>query len=481
MLRILGNPRTFCDGITRRDLLHAGGVGILGGAFGLPSLANARERTEKRGKAKSVILLFLGGGAATQDMWDMKPDAPEGIRGEFKPVQTNVTGIQICEHLPKTARWMHKTAIIRSVNHKAGCHNFLPAYTSHALPGSINPTAADHPSMGSVCEYLRKQNSPSETADDRLPDYVYMPFYLGWGTATRRSGPYGGFLGSGYDPLITECVPYGDKGARARSGYQPVPVRGQPILSNSTLDAEITVDRLNSRATLLQQIDKKLAEGAPRPALEGYDRGQQRAFDVLTSAKVRAPFDLAKVDPKDRDRYGRTLFGESTLIARRLVEAGVRFVNVTWDGVERVYLDVNAWDTHDHGFATLKGNHLPAFDQTYSALLSDLDRTGMLDETLVVVMSEMGRTPRVVGQGGRDHWTYCYSVVLAGGGIKGGTVYGTSDSQAGYVKDRPVSPADICATIYECLGIDPEMIVHDRAGRPVPVALGGKPVRDILG
>ncbi len=477
-----GRPRRR-GGVTRRETIKAGALSVLGGGFTLDNLLRAeaaRPAGRRPGKAKSVILLFLGGGAATQDMWDMKPDAPDGIRGEFKPVATTAPGVRICEHLPKTAAWMHKIAVVRTVNHKAGCHNFLPAYTGHALPGSIAPGPNDHPSIGSVCEYLRQKEAPAGGAAAGLSDYYYMPFYLGWGTTTRRSGPYAGVLGAGCDPLFTECVPHGDPGARARSGYQPVPVRGQPILSNSVLGADVTADRLTARGDLLRAMDGQLNLAAGQPALAGHDRSRQRAFNVLASATMREPFDLDRVDPKERDRYGRTLFGESTLIARRLVGAGVRFVNVTWDGVERVYLDVNAWDTHDHGFATLKGNHLPAFDQTYSALLADLDRTGLLDETLVVVMSEMGRTPKVVGQGGRDHWTYCYSAVFAGAGIKGGTLCGASDSQAAYVKDRPVSPADICATIYHCLGIDPDMPIFDRAGRPTPAAHGGQPVREIL-
>ena len=484
MITLLGTPRRYCDGITRRETLKAGALSLLGGGFTLDSLLRAEESrsaSRRPGKAKNVILLFLGGGAATQDMWDLKPDAPVGIRSEFKPIATNSPGIQICEHLPKMAQWMHKAALVRTVNHKAGCHNFLPAYTGLELPGSISPSPTDPPSMGSVCEYLR-QNGPAaaRSADHALPDYVFMPFYLGWGTTSRRSGPYGGSLGSRYDPVFTECEPYSDGGARARSGYQPVVVRGQPSLSNSTLAGDVTVDRLNSRRSLLGQIDDQLRRVEGQQAMEGHDRAQQRAFGVLTSDKMRAPFDLAKVDPKQRDRYGRTMFGESTLIARQLVDAGVRFVNVTWDGVERIYLDVNAWDTHDHGFATLKGNHLPSFDQTCSALLEDLDRTGRLEETLVVVMSEMGRTPRVVAQGGRDHWTYCYSVLLAGAGIRGGTVCGTSDAHAAYVKDRPVRPADICATIYQCLGIDPEQMVIDRLGRPIPAMPNGKQIREIL-
>ncbi len=181
------------------------------------------------------------------------------------------------------------------------------------------------------------------------------------------------------------------------------------------------------------------------------------------------------------DRYGRTLFGNSTLIARRLVEAGVRFVNVTWDLFwDRIQIDYDAWDTHTRNFAILRDNKLPHLDQTYSALMEDLSARGLLDETLVVLMSEMGRTPRVNANGGRDHWTYCYSVLLAGAGIRGGTVYGASDAQAAFVKDKPVSTSDICATIYHCLGIDPDMPVFDRSGRPTPVANGGSAIRDIL-
>jgi hypothetical protein len=196
---------------------------------------------------------------------------------------------------------------------------------------------------------------------------------------------------------------------------------------------------------------------------------------------VRTAFDLKAEDPRLVERYGRTLFGHSTLIARRLVEAGVRFVNVTWDLFwDRVQIDYDAWDTHTRNFPILRENKLPNLDQTYAALMEDLDSRGLLDETLVVVMSEMGRTPRVNGNGGRDHWTYCYSVLLAGAGIRGGTIYGASDAQAAFVKDKPVRPADICATIYQCLGIDPDLLIHDRAGRPIPVAQGGSAIREIL-
>jgi hypothetical protein len=368
---------------------------------------------------------------------------------------------------------MHRAALVRSLNHKAGCHNCLPSYTGCEIPQpDQHPHDHDPPSMGSVCEYLNRRPD--------LPAYVYMPCWLGWGQAFRRGGPYAGFLGKRYDPLTTECQPYVDKGVNPSAG-NPAIVRGMPLLPDSTLGPELTIDRLDTRRGLLQQLDAQLPRAEAESARVAFDRTRQRAFDLLTSARVRSCFDLRHEDPRLIDRYGPTLFGHSTLIARRLVEAGVRFVNVTWDLFwDRIKIDYDAWDTHTRNFPILKENKLPGLDQTFSALMEDLSLRGLLDETLVVVMSEMGRTPRLNGNGGRDHWTYCYSVMLAGAGIRGGTVYGASDAQAAYVKDLPVSTADICATIYHCLGIDPDMTVNDRSGRPVPVALGGQPIRDIL-
>jgi hypothetical protein len=478
MLTVLGSTKRCCDGISRRETLKAGGLALLGG-LNLPNLLRAEEasrRTARRGRAKSVILLYLLGGAPTQDMVDLKPNAPPEIRGEFRPIDTNVPGVRVCEHLPRMARWMHRVAVIRSLNHRAGCHNTLPSYTGLEMPVGDNTTTLETypPSMGSVCEYLRR-------GDRDLPDYVYMPCYLGWGQAIRRAGPYGGFLGQRYDPLYTECSPYRDPGTPAPGPGRPATVRGEPRLPQDRLAAGITVDRLDTRRTLLQQIDGQLRRVETQRALDNFGRVQQRAFNLLTSSQVRAAFDLGREEPRVRGRYGRTLFGSSTLIARRLVEAGVRFVNVTWDLFwNRVPINFDSWDTHTRNFPTLKDVNLPEFDQTYTALLEDLEARGLLDETLVVVMSEMGRTPRINGNGGRDHWTFCYSTFLAGGGIRGGTLYGESDAQAAYVRDRPVSTSDVCATIYECLGIDPDMAVPDRAGRPIPIAHGGRPVREIL-
>ncbi|MDB5313829.1 MAG: hypothetical protein JWO38_8031 [Gemmataceae bacterium] len=477
MLTLLGSPRRVCDGLTRRETLKAGALSLLGGGFTLPTLlaAESRKAADARpGKAKNVILLYLLGGAATQDMWDLKPDAPAEIRGEFKPVDTSAPGVRICEHLPRTAKWMHRAAVVRSVTHKAGCHNCLPSYTGFEQPmPDQHPRDTDPPSMGAVCEYLRGDRGD-------LPDYVYMPCWLGWGQAFRRAGPYAGFLGQRYNPLTTECKPHADPGTAPLPG-KPAVVRGMPLLPNTAFDADLTLDRLNTRRTLLQQFDDRVRAAESSTAPASYDRVQRRAFDLLTSSRLRAAFDLSKEDPRRLDRFGRTLFGHSTLIGRKLIEEGVRFVNVTWDLFwDRVQVDYDAWDTHTNNFAILKTNKLPHFDQTFTALLEDLDRDGVLDETLVVVMSEMGRTPRINGNAGRDHWTYCYSAVFAGAGIRGGTVYGASDAQAAFVKDRPVSTTDICATIYRCLGIDPDLMVPDRTGRPVAVAPGGRPIEDIL-
>ena len=470
MLTLLGSPRRCCDGLTRRETLTAGALTLLGGGFTLPTLLAAEARTPQRtGRAKNVILLYLLGGAATQDMWDLKPDAPSEVRGEFRPVPTSAPGVRICEHLPRTAKWMHHAAVVRSVNHKAGCHNCLPSYTGFEQPmPDQHPRDTDPPSMGSVVEYLRGDRGD-------LPDYVYLPCWLGWGQVFRRAGPYAGFLGRRYDPLTSECKPFADPGEKPTPG-RPCIVRGQPLLPDTDLGPEVTLDRFDGRRTLLQQFDDRL-----RTLDAAYDRTQSRAFDLLTSSRLKAAFDLSKEDPRRLDRYGRTLFGHSTLIGRKLLEEGVRFVNVTWDLFwDRVQVDYDAWDTHTRNFPILRENKLPHFDQTFTALLEDLDRTGQLGETLVVVMSEMGRTPKINANGGRDHWTYCYSVVFAGAGVRGGTVYGASDAQAAYVKDLPVSTADICATIYSALGIDPDLTVPDRGGRPVSIGQGGRPITGIL-
>lgn len=477
MLRVLGNPRRFCDGVTRREALTAGALSALGGGFNLRTLFALEERRPsdaRRGKAKSVLLLYLHGGAPTQDMFDLKPAAPVEVRGEFKPIASSVAGIQVCEHLPQTAKWMHRCAVVRSVNHKAGCHNTLPSFTGSEQPVDVNdpiPKDSFPPSMGAVCEYGKPQNVD-------LPHYVALPTYLGWGFALRRPGPNGGFLGKRCDPLCSQANPRIDPNPPA--GRRPMWL-GTPFLADTTLGPDMTLDRLDQRRSLLKQLDdeQRRAEAA---ATGDFDRVRQRAFSLLTGSKLKSAFDLEREDPRQRDRYGRHLFGSSALIGRRLIETGVRFVDVYWDGYSsRVPTGLDPyWDTHSKNFEQLKQVNLPYLDQTFAALMGDLEERGLLDETLVVMMSDFGRTPKVNAAAGRDHWTFCYSVVLAGAGIRGGTLCGASDSHAAFVKDRPVRPADICATIYHCLGIDPDTPIADRAGRAVPVAQGGEPIREIL-
>jgi hypothetical protein len=455
----------------------------LGGFFNLPSLLaleKARANRGRRAKAKSVILLYLQGGPATQDMFDLKPDAPTGIRSDFKPIATNVSGIRVCEHLPKMAQWMHKTAVVRTVFHKGGCHNNLPMYTGYDVPPpDDSPRDTDPPSMGSVCLYHEQEVLGKKPGE--LPNYVYLPCPLGWGEARRKPGPGGGFLGQRFDPLYTECTAYTDRRMEKSDDMQVV--RGEPLFKDIDLPEGMTLDRLSSRRGLLQQLDDQMRRGEAELEHKKFAGKRRLAFDLVTSARVREAFDLKREPDRLRERYGNSLFGNSTLLARRLVERGVRFVNVSWDNFrERFQFPPSnqVWDTHERNFPILKENHLPNLDQTYSTLMADLDQRGLLDETLVVTMGEMGRTPQINPNGGRDHWTFCYSVLLAGAGIRGGSIYGASDAHAAYVKDKPVRIRDICATIYHCLGIDPEMPVYDHGRRPIPIAQGGRPLLDIL-
>jgi hypothetical protein len=477
MITLLGSPRLSCDGLTRRETLRAGALSLLGGFFNLPSLLALEQTRRLRGRARSVLLLYLQGGPATQDMFDLKPNAPDGIRSEFKPIATSAPGITVCEHLPRMARWMHKAVVVRSVYHNGGCHNNLPMYTGYDVPPpDDSPRDTDPPSMGSV--YLYHEQEILGKRPGELPNYVYLPCPLGWGEARRKPGPGGGFLGQHFDPLCTECTAYTDR-PMAKSDDMQI-VRGQPVFKDLDLPEDMTLDRLSGRRTLLQQLDDQMRRVDSQ---QGYSGKQGLAFNLITSARVREAFDLNREADRVRERYGRSLFGSSTLLARRLLERGVRFVNVSWDNFrERFQFPPSnqVWDTHERNFPILKDNHLPNLDLTYSALMEDLDQRGLLDETLVVLMGEMGRTPKINKDAGRDHWTFCYSVVLAGAGLRGGSVLGASDAHAAYIKDRPVHIRDICATIYHCLGIDPEMTVYDHGRRPVPIAHGGQPIKEIL-
>jgi hypothetical protein len=476
-ITILGRARRACAGPTRRELLKAGSLSLLGGLFNTQSLLaleSSRNPHIRPGRAKRVVLLYLQGGPPTQDMFDMKPHASGGVGGEFKPIASSAPGVDVCELLPQTARWMHKSAVVRSVYHNGGCHKNLPMYTGWDvnLPDE-EFRDGDPPSMGSVCAYLERERQKE------LPTYAYLPCPLGWGEVRKKAGPHGGFLGRRYDAFSTECTAYVDN--PPDDIWKPQVVRGEPTLQDMKLPDGLTLDRLKDRRRLVDLFDEEFRGLEGTRDFGNFPRQQRLAYEMLTSAKVREAFDLSQEDARTRDRYGRTLFGSSTLLARRLVERGVQFVNVSWDNFSKRF-DVSkaGWDTHQNNFPMLRETLLPNFDQTYSAFIEDLDARGLLDETLVVTMGEMGRTPKINANGGRDHWTYCYSVLLAGGGIRGGKIHGASDDQAAFIKDKPVHIRDICATIYHLLGIDPEMPVYDRANRPVAVAHGGQAVKEIL-
>lgn len=455
------------DAVTRRELLQRQAALALGAGV-LPSLAApARAETSASfGKAKSVIFLYLHGGAPSQDMFDMKPKAAREIRGEFSPIATNVPGIEICEHLPGMAHWMHRSAILRAVHHKAGCHNEIPSFSGYESPSGMQELddRGLPPSMGAVLEYFKPTNQS-------LPAYVSLPNPL---NVQGETGPGPGFLGRRYAPLESRAKPEFDGPALNQRPNPPI-VRGIPRLEDSKLIDGVTSDRMALRRGLLFPAAAESNEQAE------FGRFQNLAFDVLTSHQLRDCFDPNLIDAHVKERYGNTLFGNSAFIATKLVAAGVKFINVIWTWYYGAYPGVAdyGWDTHEHNFSILR-SYLPQVDRAYTSLMEDLEQSGLLDETLVVLTTDFGRTPGVNATAGRDHWMHCYSTVLAGAGIRGGTVHGVSDASAAWPIDGAVRPADICATIYDRLGMDPDTIIHDHLNRPHKIAQGGEPIRQIL-
>jgi hypothetical protein len=338
----------------------------------------------------------------------------------------------------------------------------------------IKAEPTDPPDIGAICQYMGM--GPSD-----LPGAVCMPCYPGWGESVnypgiRRPGPYGGYLGSQYDPLFSLCAPKFDREPKI-AHYDPVIAMGEPQMPSLDALPGITVDRMDRRRSLVDQIDDQFETVRSARAVDRLDKFQQRAFSLLCSSKTREAFDLSREPDALRDRYGRHLTGSSHLVARRLVESGVPFISIH---AEIFGNNGHSYDMHENNFGMLKNCNLPVLDQAWPALIQDLDDRGLLDSTLVVVMGEMGRSPRVNGKAGRDHWPQCGFCLLAGGGIKPGMVFGTTDKQAAYPSNNPVSPGDIVATIYQLLGIDPHMTVPDRTGRPMHIAHGGAPIYDII-
>jgi hypothetical protein len=329
--------------------------------------------------------------------------------------------------------------------------------------------------MNSVIQYLAR----NEKRD--LPASVWMPCYNGWGQAIVRPGPYAGFLGSQYDPFMTSCRPHSDK--ECRYAY-PERVKGKVVLPEMDLADGISIDRLDQRRTLAQQFNDEFRRLEQTQDVDRLDLSRRQAFDLLTSAnRPNSPWRAFSVDEEDarlQDRYGRNLYGHSMLVARRLVESDVRFVTVTWEVFEKLNIDHDGWDTHQRNFDILRNHRLPVLDQAYSALCEDLDARGLLDETLIVVMGEMGRSPKVNAKGGRDHWSYCHNVLLTGAGVKHGYVHGSSDRIGAWPASDPVSPEALIATIYAAMGIDTTTSIYDQTNRPHPIAQQGDVLRDVL-
>lgn len=497
MIRILGQPRTLCDGMTRRDLLHVGGLGALSLADllrGTPAQAASGAR-RGFGKAKACILLFPYGSPPQHETFDPKPDAPSDIQGEMKAISTRADGIQICDHLPRIAGVMDRVTVVRSVTHDYPLHGVayaltgIPTYTP-AL--EARPRDAAHwPFIGSVVDYVDAHRGAA--AVPAMPRNVGLPWVLNSKTDQDVSaGTFAAFLGQAYDPV---CPVFDGPGLQLSPKYtdgQPkqfldpfasTTPEGRFRLGGSGANTtSISPERLGFRHSLLRQFDRS------RNGLEAvgdagaFDAFQERAFSLLLSPKMRDALDIGRETPAMRDRYGMNLFGQSCLAARRLVEAGGRFVSVFWDGYGQ--FAGCAWDTHANHYPRLKEYLLPGFDRAYSALIQDLDDRGLLDDTLVLWMSEHGRTPQIDSKpqgAGRHHWSRAYSIAMAGGGAPRGKVVGRTDRIGGEVEETPVSPKDILATTYHLLGIEPETTIPDRFNRPMAVAGEGRFREELVG
>jgi hypothetical protein len=498
MIRVLGNAKRLCDGLSRRDLMHVGSLGLLG--LGLADSVprcqaanSARTGLPSFGRAKSCILLYLYGAPSQIETFDPKPAAPVGIRGEFGTISSVVPGLDICERLPRLSKVMDKVTVVRSVTHPYPIHGVAFALTgipSIELSMELKPRDSAHwPFIGSVVDHLDAQRAG--VAAPSVPRNLVLP----WAFSSQRvgevarAGPYGGFLGQRYDPVSTEFVGQATTSVRKtlppqvwedKEPYRGITPESRFRLSSvSSLGPGLTLDRLDRRRSLLDQFEqmRPFAESAIEQI--GVGRHRTMAYSLLGSERLRQSFDLDREDPRTRELYGMTLFGQAALTARRLVEAGGRFVTVFWD---EFGLAGTGWDTHWDHYPRMKDELLPGLDQTLSGLLIDLDSRGLLDETLVMVLSEHGRTPRITTSqgGGRDHWSRCYSVVLAGAGIARGRVVGRSDKIASDPVERPVSPKDLLATAYHLLGIDSETVLTDRQGRPMSLVPDGKILAEAL-
>jgi len=472
-------PRISKKAVTRRMFLVASSSGFAGLAFGRPGVAAESAAFSARGgTAKSTILFFLCGGASHVDMWDMKPNAPVEYRGPFQPIATTAPDVRLCEHLPLLSKQAHHLTLVNSVgatvntnDHHAGYYynltGHVPDQSFLTLGNNRTPFPDDWPFMGTVVA-AKLPRHPMLTNAITLPHRPSKAPYT-------RPGQFAARLGIEHDPLYVQ----GDLGS---------PLKFQaPAL---VLEGNITPDRLQHRRELVGILDGAKRDLDQYPVVDKWNRQQERAFSLLLSSRTTEAFDVSPESPQLRQRYGETINGMSLLLARRLVEAGVPFVTVFWkeneEKLAKKCASAGGWDTHGNNFTCLKEDLLPEFDRGFSALIEDLADRGLLDTTLLLVTSEMGRKPKIgdprsggVGGAGRDHWTHCLTDVLAGGGIRGGQVYGSSDRYAEYPADHPVTPADITKTVYRAMGIH-ELEAKDNQGRPYDLLAEGKAIEELF-
>jgi hypothetical protein len=498
MLRIQGTRRTLCDGLTRRNLLEIGGISALGLSFAnsgavAAQTAIASSRPAGFGRAKSCILLFPYGSPSSHETFDPKPDAPAEIQGEMKAIATSVPGIQICDHLPRTAQVMDRVTIVRSMTHPYPVHGLAYAVTGMPTYSPDLETRArdgQHwPFIGSVVDYVERHTPAAE-----IPRNIGLPWLVNSKTDNPavNAGPFAAFLGQRHDPIWTDFDGRGLKVApkstvgQTKEYLDPfggtVPEGRFRLAPGADTPSDVSLERLSLRRSLLAQFDLARRQLDESGAVQSLDHQRQWAWSLLTSTKLREALDIGLEPASVREAYGLTLFGQSCLAARRLVAAGGRFVSVYWDCFGQ--FANGAWDTHQYHYPRLKELLLPGMDLAFPTLIRDLDERGLLDETLVIWMSEHGRTPTLYSNkpgAGREHWSRAYSVALAGGGIARGKVVGQTTRDGGDVLDTPVSPKDILATAFHLLGIPPETHVLDGLGRPHPIAGSGKVRPEVLG
>ncbi|MBX9679559.1 MAG: DUF1501 domain-containing protein [Gemmataceae bacterium] len=461
----LWNLASRADMLDRRELLRVGGLGIAG--LSLPTLlASKAQATERRtvpssvGKAKNCIILYLSGGPSQLDTFDPKPDAPDDIRGEFRTIATSVAGIRLTELVPRTAKWMHKIALVRTMAHTHNDHGrgSYWMFTGYPYLGSVpdvnSMSRADMPHMGSVVAKVAPGRGP-------MMPFAIVPHRMDV-AGGRRAGQFAGSLGARFDPMLTGGNPNDDN---FRLDHMPL-----------APNEEISV--LRRRLTLADQLAAQTRSMQELSIQQSIRENQAKALDVISSDEVRRAVDLAAIPTAERERYGRNLFGQSVMLGKRLLDAGARLVQCNWQRTQGI--NGFAWDTHWNNFTAHKDDLVPPYDRAFDALMTDLDRAGKLDETLVVVAAEFGRSPKITrSNSGREHWPDCYSVLFAGGGIKGGQTYGRSDRIAAYPASSPTTPADFTATIYHLLGIDHHSEILDQGSRPLMISRGN-PLTEIM-